>query len=272
MAPEAPLDVPRETPGRGLDRALTLAALVALGLHAALDVRVRPRATLAVALCTAALALVAARSLPARSRSARASPSICALAACLTVSVQTGLVWQGSMLLALAAYAVLGKLFPAIRPPEGWLGRGRLRWGAIALVGGVTPGALTAWLALAHPDLRDITGSELLKVPFPVLVAGGVLFAFLNATLEETVWRGIFQRSLTEAWGPRAAVAIQALSFGAQHAHGFPRGLLGVGLAGAWGVMLGALRLYAGGLLAPVLAHVVADATIAILVIARLQA
>jgi hypothetical protein len=51
------------------------------------------------------------------------------------------------------------------------------------------------------------------------------------------------------------------------HVHGFPRGVSGVVLAGAWGGMLGKLRQRAGGLLAPVLAHIVADATIASIII-----
>ena len=42
---------------------------------------------------------------------------------------------------------------------------------------------------------------------------------------------------------------------------------IGVVLAGVWGGMLGLLRQRAGGLLAPVLAHIVADATIATILI-----
>jgi uncharacterized protein len=60
---------------------------------------------------------------------------------------------------------------------------------------------------------------------------------------------------------------LQAGSFGLQHAHGFPRGVIGVALAGSWAVMLGVLRHRSRGLFAPTLAHVVADATIAVLVL-----
>ena len=56
---------------------------------------------------------------------------------------------------------------------------------------------------------------------------------------------------------------LQATSFGVARAHGFPRGVTGVLLAGVWGYLLGLLRQRTGGLLAPVLAHVVADGTIA---------
>ena len=59
----------------------------------------------------------------------------------------------------------------------------------------------------------------------------------------------------------------QALSFGVQRLHGFPRRPMGVLLATAWALMLGFLRDRSQGLWAPFLAHVVADATIAILVL-----
>ena len=71
-------------------------------------------------------------------------------------------------------------------------------------------------------------------------------------------WRGILQDRLVPL-------------FGLQHAWGFPRGPVGVVLAGGWAVMLGLLRRHSGGLLSPILAHVVADATIAVLVLGCLR-
>ena len=65
---------------------------------------------------------------------------------------------------------------------------------------------------------------------------------------------------LTTLFSARTAVLAQAVSFAVAHAHGFPRGVAGVTLAAIWAVMLGAL-------LAPTLAHVVADATIAAIVL-----
>ena len=52
-----------------------------------------------------------------------------------------------------------------------------------------------------------------------------------------------------------------------QHLWGVPRGAVGVLLAGVWAVMLGLLRRRAGGILAPFMAHVVADATIAVIIL-----
>jgi uncharacterized protein len=105
-------------------------------------------------------------------------------------------------------------------------------------------------------------------MPLAVLVVGGLLFVVANAALEELIYRGVFQDGLERLMGPGAAIAIQAASFGILHAHGVPRGPAGAVLAGVWAVMLGMLRRRAGGLLAPFLAHAVADATIAVIIFA----
>jgi membrane protease YdiL (CAAX protease family) len=122
-------------------------------------------------------------------------------------------------------------------------------------VAGVTPLALVGWLVATRPDLSDVVGAYVPDLPFPVLVLGAVLFALLNATGEELIWRGVFQDRLTSLVGLRAAIVLQAASFGVQHAHGVPRGVLGVALAGVWAVMLGALKARSRGLLAPILAR-----------------
>jgi membrane protease YdiL (CAAX protease family) len=101
----------------------------------------------------------------------------------------------------------------------------------------------------------------------PILLVGGVGFAAINATLEETIYRGLLQDRLEPVFGGLGAVALQAVSFGLQHAHGVPRGFLGVVLTGSWAVMLGLLRRHARGLLAPILAHFVADMVVASIVV-----
>jgi hypothetical protein len=131
----------------------------------------------------------------------------------------------------------------------------------------VTPVGLVAWTIVARPDLTDLTSAYVPDVPIPLLLVGAVIFAVVNATLEEAIWRGILQEDLTAILGPAAAIGVQAASFGLAHAHGFPRGLAGVLLAGGWGLLLGWLRRRSGGLVAPILAHVVADATIAAIVL-----
>lgn len=240
-----------------------LLSLGGLAVQAALDPRVHrlwSGATAAVVLAVAGLAGSRGRA-PAR--------AVAVLVACLVACSQTGWPWQAVMALALTAYALLARLMPSVRPAPGSLAPGQRPWRWIALVGGVTPGALLAWLLLTRPDLSDITSSPLLKMPRAVLFLGAAAFAIVNAALEEVIWRGLLQPSLAAAWGARAAIAIQGVSFGLQHAHGVPRGVLGVLMAATWGVMLGALRWHSQGLAAPILAHVVADATIAAIVLAR---
>ncbi len=188
------------------------------------------------------------------------------LVALLALAVLGPWPWQASMALALGGWALLHRL--ARLDAEGaWPWRwGRLAPGWVAVVGGVTPAALLAWLRLFRPDLSDVR-ALVPAAPLPWLVAGGVLFALVNATLEELVWRGVLQPSLEGPFGIAGAVVVQALSFGIEHAHGIPRGPMGMLLAGSWAVMLGVLRRKTGGLLAPIVAHVVADATIAVIIL-----
>ena len=105
------------------------------------------------------------------------------------------------------------------------------------------------------------------SVPFAVLVLGGVGFALVNAALEELIWRGVLADRLDTLVGPGASIALTSLSFGLAHAHGVPRGAIGVVLAGSWAVMLAVLRRHSRGLVAPVVAHVAADSVIAVIVL-----
>lgn len=242
---------PRPSPG---DRAIALGALGALGLATA------TQSPLATALCAAlALASLAAGG---------AARAVATLTALLAVASMTRLPWQPVMALALGGAHLLARWSPSTSPSSRYRARGAIPWGATALVGGVTPFALSAWLFLARPDLRDVLQGYVPALPLPVLIVGAALFAVVNAALEELIWRGVLTDRLEAMFSPGVAVALQAASFGAQHAHGFPRGVAGVALAGAWAVMLGALRLRSRGLAAPLIAHVVADTTIAVLVLA----
>lgn len=243
-----------------------LLALLALGLLAVQAV-LGPGAGAPVVASLAGLALLLAWLGP---KDAAATRALAALAGATIVAVGAGLLWQLAMAAALAIFVGLGRLAPALRPSATWRARGVLPLLPTLLVAGVTPFALTAWLVLFDPDLSDIVETyDLHAWPLPVLIAGATAFALANAVLEELLWRGLLQDRLEPLFGVGAAVALQGLSFGLQHWHGFPRGPTGALLAGSWGVMLGMLRRRSGGLLAPVVAHVVADAVIAALLILR---
>lgn len=243
---------------------LQVVSLSLLAVQACIGVGRRSAAAFAV---VAALLVVAfAAALAERGREGRTVPTLVAL---LGVASLSPLPWQVDMLVAVTLLALLAR--PSRAGVDGrpaWCSRERLMIPWTALVGGVTPFALFAWLELAHPDLRDVRAA-VPAVPFALLLAGAAVFVLVNAALEEVIWRGVVQTSLTQSVGPAWAIALQAISFGVQHAHGIPRGGAGVLLAGTWALMLGVLRARSRGLLAPMVAHVIADATIAVIVLSR---
>lgn len=239
---------------------LSLCALGLLGVippTASLALRILP-AVLAAGICVFALR----RAIPAF--------HVALVVLGMTVFMAAGLLWQIALPLAIVAAAVVRRFAPQSGDSSQFGGmsvvRGRIPLGLTLFAGFVTPGALICWVYLLKPDLSDLTGM-IPAQPLGLLILGGVVFAVVNATFEEWVWRGIFQPALHAEFGLTWAIVLQAVSFGVAHTHGFPRGAVGVLLAGTWALILGVLRQVAGGLLAPVLAHLVADATIAGIVI-----
>lgn len=178
------------------------------------------------------------------------------LCALLGIGAATAPMWQLAM-----AVAVAGTLVIHRRWPSGWA-RGQFPVWPTVIAAAVTPGALIGWFLVFRPNPRALLG-PLAELPPWALIVGAIGFVVVNALLEEAIWRGVLQVELEPLVGPWAAVALQAVSFGVQHAHGFPRGWVGVGLVIPWALILGALRRYSGGLLAPLAAHAVADAVIA---------
>ena len=63
-------------------------------------------------------------------------------------------------------------------------------------------------------------------------------------------------------WGGGVAIFATAFLFGYGHMRGYPPGPLGAMLAGIYGLCLGWLRVFAGGIGLGVIAHIAADATI----------
>lgn len=233
---------------------LALGALLALGLMpptTPLFVRSLP-AVFALGVWTLSL------------KQARSMLGFATVVLCITSFMAAGILWQVALGLAVAGALLVGRYVPDSRSSKVEAGRVPVLFTLLA--GFITPGALLGWVYFLEPDLSDLT-AMIPHQPLWLLAVGGVVFAVVNATFEEWVWRGVFQPALHAEFGLSWAIALQAASFGLVHAHGFPRGAVGVLLAGSWAVILGVLRHVAGGLLAPVLAHIVADATIASIVI-----
>jgi len=97
---------------------------------------------------------------------------------------------------------------------------------------------------------------------FGNLILTGACFSFVNAALEELIFRGLFWEIVAKEWNAVVALVVTAILFGLGHLHGYPPGLLGVVLASLYGVALGLLRWWTGGLALAVACHVCADATI----------
>jgi membrane protease YdiL (CAAX protease family) len=121
--------------------------------------------------------------------------------------------------------------------------------------------SLLSYQAVFQPDLAAL-GAALPVQALGGVVLAGAVFALLNATLEELVFRGVLFDSLEPEWGWQVAVLVTAILFGLGHSHGYPPGWPGACMAAAYGGMLGVLRVQTGGLLLPICAHVVADVTI----------
>lgn len=144
----------------------------------------------------------------------------------------------------------------------GAVGRlGQKEWLYVFLIAIVAGVALVGWVWLADPDL-DVLQSLLPEWSVTGLIAAGLTFSVANAILEEFIWRGIFLRWFATFMPMAWAVIFQALSFGGAHYLGFPSGLVGVGLATIYGLMLGLLAVRANGILAAIVAHIAADAVI----------
>jgi len=146
---------------------------------------------------------------------------------------------------------------------------GRLRaadlWMVVGIVGSSTAVPMV-FSQMAPPRLG--VGANFLTTMSPwSLVGAGVAFAVVNAFVEEVLFRGAVLHHLGRVLGSGTAVVVQALAFGMLHLNGYPYGPLGVALAFLYGVLLGAVRLRSGGLLAPWIAHVATDIVIFLLIV-----
>jgi membrane protease YdiL (CAAX protease family) len=240
---------------------LLLVSLVNLGLFSALSSSTALWLRVLPVVLQAGAALLALRA-------AAEARVVCVSILVLMTTRLVDVPWQLAMGIALLAAFVLSRFSAPLDSvvPR----RGTLPLLATFACAAVTPLALVGWVWLLAPDLSHITDA-IPRAPMAVLIAFGVAFAWINAVLEEWMWRGVIQERLLRVFSLPLAVVLQALSFGSVHAHGFPSGVVGVALASIWAVMLGLLRVHSAGLLAPTLAHVVADATIAAIVISRLK-
>jgi membrane protease YdiL (CAAX protease family) len=131
----------------------------------------------------------------------------------------------------------------------GWrMGRPRFAAVAVGLLGG---GALVgAWL-LAH------TGPGLAVAPLNSGLALWTPVVAFVAIAEEVALRGALFNAVRSGWGDGAALVVTTILFAAMHVPLYGIGSLPLDLAA--GFLLGGLRIVSGGVLAPAIAHVLAD-------------
>ena len=172
--------------------------------------------------------------------------------------------WPWVWLAPLATYFFIVACVPPLRRSLGWVRLGRLSTAGVAVTLGImvlTTFTLVVFQTTAQPDVRSFRAA----LPFEALggiITAGVVFSLVNATLEEMVFRGVLFEALQSQWGAWMTVTGTAVLFGLGHLHGYPSGPAGTCLAAGFGLLTGGLRLWTGGLLLPIVAHISADATI----------
>lgn len=173
-------------------------------------------------------------------------------------------------LLPLALAFVFTYPSAAARQEWRWARRGRIdlgSWLLVAVTSLLSAGALLLWafwtdnLGVGAVMLESFRG-----VPRWFLFLIGIpLFALLNAFAEEAIYRGVLFEALLRRFRNKVwlVLAVQASAFAAAHyLSGFPNGKLGYAMTFVYALMLGFVRLWSGGLLAPFVAHVAADLVI----------
>lgn len=160
--------------------------------------------------------------------------------------------------------------FPPTRDYFGWFSRGKIdRTSVVMLIltSVFSVAALILWafwtnnLGYGAVFVKAFGATPRWQI-FTVFIPA---FALANAFAEEVVFRGLIQESLSRVFRNTYLVLIlQASAFAAAHfSGGFPNGYLGYLMTFVYAMMLGYLRKRSNGILAPYVAHVIADTTIA---------
>ena len=172
--------------------------------------------------------------------------------------------WPWYMLVPLISYAIVALAIPSLRRTLPRLSLGATTGIPLAVAAALcvaTVAALVGFQLLLQPEVATLAAS-LPVAAFQSVVLAGVCFCCVNAALEELIFRGIFWEAVASEWNDAVAVCVTAVLFGLGHFHGYPSGPLGAVLAGLFGVALGLLRWWTGGLGLALACHICADATI----------
>lgn len=171
---------------------------------------------------------------------------------------------------SIVVYLVVVLLVPSLRRDSAWMRVGKIdrrTAGLIVATVLISSVALVAW-GLFWAEDWSAYRQFIPNVGLGVLVAYGLLFATSNAIFEEFVARAVLFDGFHALSGREYfAVGAQAVVFAVWHYNGFPGGVIGSGMVFVWSIFLGILRLRSRGMLAPLIAHFFADATIALFIL-----
>jgi membrane protease YdiL (CAAX protease family) len=187
------------------------------------------------------------------------------LAALIVVTLGwPSLAWPWYLLLPLLAYAGVVLALPPLQQTAPRITVGRVCGAPLAAataLSAATAAVLVGFHAWARPDVSELA-TRVPVAEFGNLVLAGICFSVVNAALEEVVFRGVLWDVVAREWNAGMAVVATAAVFGVGHVGGYPPGPLGAVLAGVYGIALGLLRWWTGGLGLAFGCHVCADATI----------
>jgi membrane protease YdiL (CAAX protease family) len=194
-----------------------------------------------------------ARQSPARSRVAGRPIGILAILGLLTATIAA----RRTLVAAGADGLLVGVAFGAVLAGIGFAGGWRpRRSSARSLAGSLVAGSAAALALVALALLGRVHGPWIPLDPGASLVPWAQV-TILVATAEELVLRGALLEAVSDGWGPAVAIAATAAVFALLHVPLY--GWAVVPLDAGVGVLLGGLRVMTGGVLAPAVAHVVAD-------------
>jgi membrane protease YdiL (CAAX protease family) len=187
------------------------------------------------------------------------------IATLITVSAGfPSLVWPWYLVLPMIVYGGIVLLVGPLRRTVPKLAIGRVGGRPLlcaAFVAVATTSILVGFQMVVRPDVKDLAT----KIPvdwFRNIIFAGVCFSVVNAAIEEMIFRGILWELAWEEWNQATALGVTAVLFGVGHLEGYPPGPIGAVMAGLYGVTLGTLRWWTGGLGLASVCHVGADATI----------
>lgn len=173
--------------------------------------------------------------------------------------------WPLSFIIPIVIYLIIIFLFKNLKKEINWLRFGEINYKTIIFMIPtiiLSSLALILWVYLLKPDLSDLKNMMPTNNIFCIVIIG-LLFSIFNSIWEEVILKGILWNGIEGIISNVIFIILfQAVLFGILHLNGFPRGVIGAILAGVYGVLIGFIRKYSNGLLAPIITHFFADATI----------